>query len=85
MQNISFKTRSDPNGQFVATCPELSVSCQGETEEEAINKLQSLIYFHVSSCEGIGELDAERRQIIRRDDNSAKTKVLYLPEKVRIH
>ena len=85
MQNISIKTRSNSDGQFVASCPELSVSCQGETEEEALNKLQSLIYFHVSSCEAIGEFDAGRRQIIRRDDNSTTTKVLYLPDKVRIH
>ena len=85
MYNISIKTRSSSDGQFVATCPELAVSCQGQTEEEALNKLQSLVYFHVLSRDGFGEFDTELRQVIRRGDGKPAVKVLYLPDKLRVH
>ena len=85
MFDINIKTRTGTDGQFIATCPELSVSCQGQTEEEALNKLQSLIYFHVSSQGGAGEFDAEMKRVVRREEGASTIKVLYVPDRLRIH
>ena len=84
MSKVSIKTRADSSGQYVATCPELSVSCQGQTEEEALSKLQSLICLHVSSQAGLSCVDGELRPVLRYSEGHG-VKVLYVPDRIRIH
>ena len=82
MFNISVKARDGRLGEFIAACPELSVSCQGQTEEEALSKLQSLICFHVTSREDILPVAGQIPEGLPVPNS---VKILYVPDKLREH
>ena len=85
MDSISIKTRTSQDGQYVATCPELSVSCHGQTEEEALSKLHSLICFQASSRDDLAESGPVLRRTPLQDDAETALKIVYTPDKIRVH
>ena len=69
-------------GMVLASCPELGLSCVGNSEDEALDELQSLIFFHtvVMPAGPLGVPGAPIRSVTTDDK-----KVLYIPSSTRLN
>jgi len=66
---------------FAASCPELGLSCQADSEEEALNRIQSLIAFQLTCNEMETMGRADTRSLPR---TRAPLVVLYLPYRTQV-
>ena len=75
---------------FAASCPELGLSCQADSEEEALNKIQSLIAFQLtcSEMEHLGHGAPARFGATRNASPVSRARaafvVLYLPYRTQV-
>lgn len=44
----------EKNNEFIATCPELDISCYASNKLEAIKRIQSILYFYMQSAQELG-------------------------------
>lgn len=60
---------ADPNGGYVAQCPELDVTSQGETVEEALKNIKEASELYLESAEELGIMDEvlEKLGLTRKD------------------
>jgi len=79
-----------PIKPFAASCPELGLSCQADSEEEAVNKIQSLIAFQLTcnEMEQLGHANAVGSGASAEDGpisrSRARFAVLYLPYRTHV-
>ena len=60
---------ADSEGGYVAQCPELDVTSQGETVEEAIENIQEASELYLESAEELGMMDEVLEKIgLTKDD-----------------
>ena len=76
-------------GSFAASCPELGLFCQADTEEEAVNRIQSLIAFQLTRSEVDHPADfistANMKQGKHQGRNGGcRTTVLYMPHRTHV-
>lgn len=55
LENLEIRVRAMQAGTFAASCPELGLFCQADTEEEAVNTIQTLIAFRLT-CTVVDDL-----------------------------
>ncbi len=60
------------DNEFIANCPELDINCYGSDKDEAIRRIQSVIYFYIDSAKELG-LDVENLQEIIIDGETDQT------------
>ena len=44
----------EKNNEFIATCPELDISCYAANKIEAIRRIQSILSFYMQSAQELG-------------------------------
>ena len=42
------------NNEFIATCPELDISCYATNKHEAIKRIQNILFFYMQSAQELG-------------------------------
>ena len=75
MYEISLLRSED--GTVLASCPELGLSCVGDDEDEALDELQSLIFFHTVVMP-VGTLET-------KPETSVTDKILFVPPDDPVH
>jgi len=79
-----------PIRSFAASCPELGLSCQADSEEEAVNKIQSLIAFQLTcnEMEHLGHANAAGSDAAAEASPISRARagfvVLYLPYRTHV-
>jgi len=48
LSNLEIRIRRPQDGLFIASCPDLRLYCQAASEREALDKMNSLIAFHLT-------------------------------------
>lgn len=82
MSFLSIEIRKKENGSFQAHCPELAIYCDGNSEPEALNKMESLILFELTKH---SQEDFPENLQSEIDNKFMGTKIMYVPHKTRIH
>ena len=60
--------------EYIANCPELDINCYGSNKNEALIRIQNVIYFYIDSAKELG-LDVENLQEILVDGESTKPEI----------
>ncbi|MGQ9848166.1 MAG: hypothetical protein ACUVQP_11805 [Bacteroidales bacterium] len=42
------------NHEYIATCPELDISCYASNKNEAIKRIQNILFFYMQSAQELG-------------------------------
>ncbi len=62
------------DNEYIANCPELDINCYGSNKNEALKRIQSVIYFYIDSAKELG-LDVENLHEIMVDGESKKPEI----------
>lgn len=75
-------------GSFAASCPELGLFCQADTEEEAVNRIQSLIAFQLTRSEvvhpGGPSTIGHGKPGTLHTGGGCRTTLLYVPHRTHV-
>ena len=87
MTNLEIRVRAIA-GTFAASCPELGLLCQAETEEKAVNTIQSLIAFQLT-CTAVDSIShtAHSKKLKRgqaRQNLLAEMRIFYTPQRTSV-
>jgi len=67
---------------FYATCPELEISSQGDTKEEADNNLKEAVLCYLDTIEELGiraEVFKQKNIILHKFQENAENKMINVP------
>ena len=76
-------------GSFAASCPELGLFCQADTEEEVVNRIQSLIAFQLTRSEmehpgGPSIIANGKPGTLHTGGGGCRTTLLYVPHRTQV-
>jgi len=74
-------------GSFAASCPELGLFCQGDTEEEAVNRIQSLIAFQLTCSQAESLCHADKTNStkpVTPTRGKVTWEMFYLPHRTNV-
>jgi hypothetical protein len=71
------------DGLVVASCKELGLTCVGATEEEAVDELQTLVFFHTVT--GLAPSDAGSGEHAAGTKPFGGERVLFVPPNGPVH
>jgi hypothetical protein len=72
-------TRTD-GGKYTALCRDLHLMCEGDTQNEALHRMQSLIFFYLSAPGDVAFAQGDPATT----DAPVKQKMLCIPPRERV-
>ena len=87
MTNLEIRVRAIA-GTFAASCPELGLLCQADTEEKAVNTIQTLIAFQLT-CTAVDSISQAARNRISEQKRPGRNvlseaKIFYTPQRTSV-
>jgi len=83
--HIKIEIRGQANGECLAFCPEIGISCQGPSLEEVLEQIKDLLVFYFSTVDDADMSAEEQTELARRLSLYLKGKNLFLPRDPKIH
>ncbi|NQT82219.1 hypothetical protein HQ563_04305 [bacterium] len=82
---IKIEIRGQGDGEYQAICPEIGVSCQGQSLEEVLDRIKGLLVFYFSTIDDADMEAEEQIELKKQLTLYLKGKNLFLPRDPKVH
>ena len=80
---IDIEFRAD--GMYEANCPDMGLSTTAESLDEVMDKIKTLVTYHISTSEDAGISPVDEEQVVRQFTMVFKDKNFFLPRNPKVH
>jgi predicted RNase H-like HicB family nuclease len=82
---IKIEIQGHEDGQYQAYCPEVGISCRGQTFEDVLERIKDLLAFYFSAIDSAEEMAEEETEVTKQLSLYLKGKNLFVPRNPKIH
>jgi hypothetical protein len=83
--SIRIEIRTETGEELEAVCPDIGISCRGETLEEVLDRMKDLLVFYFSTVTDNDMTEEEQGERIKELGLYFKGKNLFLPRDPKVH
>ena len=82
---ITIEVRGETDGEYQAVCPEIGISCRGQSLEEVLERIKDLMVFYFAAVGDTTISPDEQAELTKQLSLYLKGKNLFLPRDPKIH